>query len=424
VGRSPNRELTTASSTALGGTLLLALTFLSAIDPLAVDLYLPAFPQISTDLNSSPSMVQLTLTTFLLGTAIGQLILGPLSDRYGRRGPLLLSLGVCVLVSAGTALAPTIGLLILGRFLQGLTASAGLVISRAIVADIATGGAATRAFNLLALVASLAPIVGPLLGGVLVPVIGWRGMLWLVTGMTVLALAGVLWGVQESNPPDCRQIERSVPLRNSLRVLANRQFAAYTLAGGFVMAVLMAYLAGSPFVYQNLLGFGPTSFGLAFAVNALGLVAASATAARLSNRVRATTMMKWASIVQVATSVLLVAIVLFGLPLHLIMVPTFVVVCCFGFVFGNVMSLALTSVPLVAGTASAVFGAVQYLFGAVFSPLVGVGGEFTAVPLVVTMLVCGILMLLAFTLAEPRAKARQVGPANDPAVHAHAPETH
>lgn len=423
MGRNPNRELTAASSTGLSGTVLLVLTFLSAIDPLAVDLYLPAFPQISTDLDSGPGRVQLTLTTFLLGTAIGQLILGPLSDRYGRRGPLLISLGLCVLVSAGTALAPTIGLLILGRFLQGLTASAGLVVSRAIVADIAAGNAATRAFNLLALVASLAPIVGPLLGGFLVPVIGWRGMLWIVTGMALIAFAGVLWGVQESNPPDRRRIAGSLPLMISLKALANRQFAAYTLAGGFVMAVLMAYLAGSPFVYQNLLGFSSMSFGLAFALNALGLVACSAIAARLSHTVTARTMMKQASLTQVGALLLLVAIVLSDLPLHLILVPTFVITCSFGFIFGNVMSLALAPVPLVAGTASAVFGAVQFFLGAVFTALVGVGGEFTAVPLAVTMLLGGVLMLLAFALAEPRATVRFAGPAHDPAAN-HDHEAH
>ncbi len=210
--------------------LLLVLGLLSAVAPFATDLYLPAFPRMTTELSASATTVQLTLTAFLVGVTAGQLVFGPLSDRFGRVPPLLAGAALCVLASAAAVLAPNVAVLVVARLLQGLGGAAGMVIGRAVISDLATGKPAARAFSLMMIVGGVAPVVAPLLGGLLTGPIGWRGLLTIVLGLSVLMLVAVLAVVRETHLRSRRDALRAerVASGSPLRALRSRTFVGYT----------------------------------------------------------------------------------------------------------------------------------------------------------------------------------------------------
>ncbi|GAA2183862.1 multidrug effflux MFS transporter [Brooklawnia cerclae] len=380
--------------------LLLTIALLSAVSPLSTDLYLAAFPTILAELHTTATGVQLTLTAFLVGVALGQLVFGPLSDRLGRVRPLLVGSVVCVAASALTAVAPTIGVLTAARFVQGLTGAAGMVIGRAIISDVAAGKAAARAFSLMMIVGGVAPVVAPLLGGFLVGWIGWRGIFWVVTGLVVAMLVASLMVIRETHRPE----KATAGGRADLRVLASRGYLGHvvTMAAGF--AALMAYISASPFVYQQMMGFGPVPYGVLFGLNAVGISTCSAVAARLTatHRVRA---VLGAGLIGVSAGVAaLLILVLSGAPARWYTVAIFVAVSSLGFVFGNSTALALAQARGVAGTASALMGALQFALGAVVAPLVGIAGESTALPLAVVMACAMAVSATGFAVAGRRSE--------------------
>ena len=254
---------------AISTILLITLALLSAAAPLATDLYLPAFPQMTVDLATSTTGVQLSLTTFLIGAGIGQVIFGPLSDRIGRRKPLIVGSILYVVVGVGAAMAPTIGILVALRLLQGLFGSAGMVIGRAVISDRAHGAEAARAFSLMMLVGGIAPIVGPVLGSILADVIGWRGLLWVVVGVGAIAAVAVLFVVSESHAAEDIAQESGVGANGGLRDLVSRAYIGNALAYGFSFATMMAYISASPFLYQEMMGLSSLQYGLAGAVSPL-----------------------------------------------------------------------------------------------------------------------------------------------------------
>jgi DHA1 family bicyclomycin/chloramphenicol resistance-like MFS transporter len=382
--------------------LLLVLGLLSAVAPFATDLYLPAFPQMTTELQTSATTVQLTLTAFLVGVTAGQLVFGPLSDRFGRVPPLVAGAVLCVLASAAAVLAPTVGVLVAARLLQGLGGAAGMVISRAVISDLATGKPAARAFSLMMIVGGVAPVVAPLLGGLLTGPIGWRGLLAVVLGLSVVMLVAVLAVVRETHLRERRDALRAERRSSgsALRALRSRTFLGYTAVFGFAFAVMMAYISASPFLYQEMIGFSTVQYGIAFGVNALALMSVSVLSAKLTERRSVRGVLALGIVLVLASTVAFALLVAAAAPVVLLAVPLFTAVGSLGLVLGNATALALGAVPAAAGTASAVLGALQFGLAALVSPLVSVGGTTTAAPLAVVMLVAAVIAVVALLVAR------------------------
>ncbi|GFM16302.1 MULTISPECIES: multidrug effflux MFS transporter [Mycobacteriaceae] len=387
----------------LSAGLLITLALLSAVAPFATDLYLPAFPAMVTDLHTSPTAVQLTLTAFLLGLASGQLVFGPLSDRFGRVRPLVIGAAVCVLASLAAVLAPSVEVLVAARFAQGLTGAAGMVIGRAIISDLATGRDAARAFSLMMIVAGVAPIVAPLAGGFLVEPLGWRGALAVILGLVVLMLVAVLAVVRETHTSErrARLRDQTAAAGSPLRELAGRSYLGNLIAFGFAFAVMMAYISASPFVYQTMMGLSSAEYGMMFGVNAFGLLLMSALSARWTARAEPRALARAGLVVIVVSSVVVWALAISPAPAGWLALPLFTAVAAMGLIFGNTTALALSAAPRAAGTASAALGATQFLLAALVSPLVSIGGEHTAQPLAVVMVVASVLACAGFALARP-----------------------
>lgn len=376
----------TATSTSPNALLIGVLALLTAVPPLATDMYLPAFPSMATELGTSASSIQLTLTTFLIGLAVGQLVIGPVSDKLGRRLPLIAGAAVCLVAGVACAHAPSIEFLIGARFVQGFAGAAGVVLSRAIIADRTEGSRSAKLFGLMMIIGGVAPVIAPLIGGAVVDSIGWRGVFWIITGLTAIMLACAIVFVPESLAPEAR---RDGGLGEMLRgigsVVRNPRYVSYTLTFTFAFSVMFAYISASPFVLQNMLGLSAGQYSAAFAVNALGLMAGSATTAQLADRVPLHRMMSAGICANVATTALLLVLGIAGISLWPALVLLFLTLFSLGFVFANATSLAVAQVPHLAGTGSAVLGALQFGLAAVVSPLVGLGGENTAIPMVSAM---------------------------------------
>ncbi|GAA1947750.1 multidrug effflux MFS transporter [Microbacterium aquimaris] len=383
----------TAHRTGIRPPLLLVLALLASVAPFSTDLYLSAFPQMADDLGVSATSIQLTLTSFLVGLAGGQLVFGPVSDRLGRRGPLLAGAVLFVVASVGAVLAPTIELLIAARFIQGLAGAAGMVLGRAVIADLERGKAAARAFSLMMIVGGIAPVVAPLAGSLIVDLVGWRAVLAVLVVLAVVMLLGSWFVVPESLPPHRRGAQRSGAGAAALR---SRAFLSPAATFVFAFSAMMAYISASPFLYQEVMGLDAVAYGVLFGVNALGLAAASVAATRLL-RVLSTEKVLGlgvAGVVVGAVATLVVSVA--GAPVGWLAVTIFVAVASLGGVMGPGTALALGAVPGAAGAASAALGAAQFGFAAVVSPLVGLAGEQSTVPLGVVMASCAVLAAGAF----------------------------
>ncbi|MCP9273174.1 multidrug effflux MFS transporter [Mycolicibacterium sp. CAU 1645] len=400
------RTTTTERGRTITAALLVTLALLSAVAPFATDLYLPAFPTMVADLNTSATAVQLTLTAFLLGLAVGQLAFGPVSDRYGRVRPLLVGATICVIASAATVLAPTIEFLVGARFLQGVAGAAGMVIGRAIIADLATGRAAARALSLMMIVGGVAPVIAPLAGGFLVGPIGWRGALTVILGLSTLMLVAVLVIVRETHTEHRRAELRAsrATLGSPLRDLTSRAFVGHAGAFCCAFATMMAYISASPFIYQTMMGLSAGEYGAMFGVNALALTATSAVSARLTARHDVRRLAGIGLAIGFASTAALLGIATSGVPAGWLALPLLVTVGSMGLVFGNTTALALGAAPRAAGTASAALGATQFGLAAAVSPLVSIAGEHTAVPAAVVMTCTITLAVIGFACAGRRGR--------------------
>lgn len=384
--------------------LLVTLALLSAVAPFATDLYLPAFPRMVDDLQTSPTNVQLTLTAFLVGLAAGQLIFGPLSDRFGRVKPLVIGATICVAASVVAVLAPTIEVLIAARLAQGLTGAAGMVIGRAIISDLATGREAARAFSLMMIVGGVAPIAAPLAGGFLVEPLGWRGALAIILALVVAMLVAALVVIRETHTKErrARLQDEKISAGSPLRDLTSRTYVGNLLAFGFAFAVMMAYISASPFVYQTMMGLSSAQYGAMFGVNALGLLSMSALSARLTARREPRSIARIGLVAILVASLAVLALAVTQTPAGWLALPLFVAVSAMGLIFGNTTALALSAAPRAAGSASAALGATQFLLAAAVSPLVSLGGEHSAVPLGLVMASAALVAYLGFAVARPR----------------------
>jgi len=373
------------------------LALMSAIAPLATDMYLPSFPVLAAELGTTASNVQLTLTAFLVGLALGQLVIGPLSDGWGRRGLLLAGTAVCVMATLVCALAPNVWVLIGARFVMGFSGGAGVVLSRAVVADRTSGSRAARLFSVMMAIQGIAPVVAPLLGGTLAGLVGWRGIFWVLTGLTAVMFVGVLATIPESLPAERRSGGGLAPMaRDVASALRRRRYVGYSLAFALGFAALFAYISGSPFVLQGTLGLTRMQYTVVFAINAVGLAAASAANAQLVGRFTPRRLLLLGVSALVVCSGLLTVVTLAGTPRWPTLVLLFAAVLSAGFVLGNGSALAIGQVPEMAGTGSALLGALQFGLGAVVSPLVGSSAVTMAVlMLVAATLAAGSLLLVA-----------------------------
>ncbi|MGR4879283.1 Bcr/CflA family multidrug efflux MFS transporter [Streptomyces sp. LARHCF249] len=374
---------------------------LTALPPLSMDMYLPALPEVTNALHSPASTVQLTLTACLAGMALGQLVIGPMSDKWGRRRPLLIGMVVYVLATAICALAPTAELLIAFRLLQGLAGAAAIVIARAVVRDLYDGVEMARFFSTLMLISGTAPIVAPLIGGQVLRFSDWRGVFVVLTAVGIV-LTVMMWrSLGETLPPERRQTGGvGTALRTMRGLLGDRVFTGYTLAGGFAFAVLFSYIAASPFVVQEIYGASPQAFSLLFGINSFGLIAVGQINGKLLvGRVDMDKTLSVGLAVTTAASValLLMAAGVFGrVGLVPIATALFVLMSAMGLVMPNTNAQALMRTPHAAGSASALIGTSSFLVGAIASPLVGIAGEDTAVPMAVVQLVCSLLAVGCF----------------------------
>jgi DHA1 family bicyclomycin/chloramphenicol resistance-like MFS transporter len=369
------------SSRALGWLALL-LGGLSAFGPLSLDMYLPGLPQLGRELDASASATQLTLTACLTGLALGQLVAGPLSDRLGRRRPLLAGVALYAGASLLCALSPSIAALIALRFVQGAAGAAGIVIGRAVVRDLYEGDAAARLFSSLMLVGGVAPILAPVIGGQLLHVTDWRGIFVVLAGLGAALLASAFFGLSESLPPERRNREGLAGTRRALRVLAaDRRFAGYALTCGFVMGAMFAYIAGSPFVLQDIYGLSPQAYSLVFAANGIGIMAASYLSRSLIGRLRPAQLVQLGVAIAGLGAAWLLAAVLLDASVAFVLPALLLVVSPVGLVLPNATALALADHPSIAGAASALLGVAQFLIGAIAAPLVGLAGSHSALPL-------------------------------------------
>ena len=374
---------------------LLLLAFVAATSPLAVDLYLASFPDIQRDLATTPAMVQLTLTAYLVGIAIGQPIWGPLSDRFGRRVPLLVANGVTVASSVAIALVPTIEWLVAGRFVQALSAAAGMVIARAMIADLADGYAGVRALSVMMSIHGITPVVGPLFGGVLASFLPWRGVLAVFAGMVTVQLVVSVLLVQETLPRTRRGTRLSYG--DLGRVLRRPGFLAHGLTVGCAVASLMAYVAASSFVYQDVLGFSPLAFGVSFAVNAMGMALGGLVSAQLARRHVHPARTVACALPAAVTSCLLVTLAAASAWPLLLVVPVFANAVCANLVMANSMGLAMEHARGLPGAGSAMLGLLMFGLSSLSTPLPGLIGGGSAVPMGVVMTGSTILAAVVFS---------------------------
>ncbi|MFF2580722.1 multidrug effflux MFS transporter [Streptomyces goshikiensis] len=374
---------------------------LTALPPLSMDMYLPALPEVTTALHSPAATIQLTLTACLAGMALGQLVIGPMSDKWGRRVPLLAGMVVYVLATALCALAPTAGTLIAFRLLQGLAGAAAIVIARAVVRDLYDGVEMARFFSTLMLISGTAPIIAPLIGGQVLRFADWRGVFAVLT-VVGLALTLLVWrGLGETLPAERRQTGGvGAALRTMRGLLADRVFAGYMLAGGFGFAVLFSYISASPFVVQEIYGASPQAFSLLFGLNSVGLIAVGQINGKLLvGRVSLDKALAsgLGTITLASVALLLMSTGVFGeVGLVPIAAALFVLMSAMGLVLPNTNAQALMRTPHAAGSASALLGTSSFLVGAIASPLVGIAGEGTAVPMAVVQLACSLLSVGCF----------------------------
>lgn len=377
----------------------LVLGLLAAIAPLAIDLYLPSFPEVRTDLGTDASSVQLTLTAFLVGIAVGQILWGPITDRLGRRRPLLVGCAVSLAASLVAVFAPTIGVLIGARFVQAMSGAAGVVIARAMIADRTNGLATARAMSLLMAITGAAPVVAPIIGGLLAGHLSWRGILAILTALTAVQLVGAALVLPESLPEDRRAAR--LDYRDIGRILRRPLFVGYVATVMCSFGMLMTYISSSPFIYQQVIGTSSLSFALLFAMNAAGMSIAGVVSARLAGRGVApvrTISVALPVAATMAVGVLLVGVS--GLSPWALVPLFFMAITCLGFIQGNLLALALDQARDLAGSGSAVFGGLMFLAGGLVSPLGGLGGGDSVVPAGIVMTACGIAGMASWLLVR------------------------
>ncbi|MCM3760194.1 multidrug effflux MFS transporter [Alkalihalobacillus oceani] len=385
-------EKESAGSRMSRGIFIVMLGALSAFGPLTIDMYLPAFPAMAEHLQTPASTIQLSLTACLLGLALGQMIVGPLSDIHGRRKPLIIALAVYAFASILCAFAPSIWMLVLLRFVQGAAGAAGMVISRACVRDRYSGSEMTKIFSLLVLIMGVAPIFAPILGGFLLQYVSWRGIFVTLSVLGVVMFFLITWRLPETLAEESRStggFNEAVTIFK--RLLKDRLFMSYALIVGLASGGMFSYIAGSPFVLQEMFQVSPQMYSIIFGVNALGLIIASQLTGRFAGRIPEIRFLFLGLLLLVSGGLILSVVILLEAGLVPLLLALFLTVSSIGFINPSGVSLAMKSQGSHAGSASALLGLVQFSIGGAMAPLVGIGGS-SALPM-------GLIILLSSAAA-------------------------
>jgi DHA1 family bicyclomycin/chloramphenicol resistance-like MFS transporter len=376
-------------------SLLLIVGALSALAPMSIDFYLPALPHLTADLGADTSTGQLTLTACLLGIAISQVVAGSLSDTLGRRRLVLVGLAAYCGISLLCALAPSIWVLLVLRFAQGCACGVGWVLSRAVVRDVWSGDSAARIFSVLVLISGVAPVLAPAVGGQVLLLTSWRGIFvtLAVLGFAILAVAALR--LPETLPEHLRhEPGLATKLRVFGELLRDRRFVPFAVSGGLSFAAMFAYISGSPFVLENIYGISPQLYGVVFGINSAGIVATSQLSRKLIDRLGSGALLRIGTTTMAIGGTGLLATVLLGLGLAPLLIFLLATIASVGLIQPNATALAMAHQGHAAGSASALFGLGQFGVGAAAAPLVGIAGSHTAVPMAVTIAVCGVASLL------------------------------
>ncbi|BCG60756.1 multidrug effflux MFS transporter [Paenibacillus sp. URB8-2] len=377
--------------------LVLLLGAFSALGPLTIDMYLPSFPEIAADFDARASLVQLSLTACLIGLGLGQMIMGPLSDVHGRRKPIIISLIIYLIASFVCAVSPNIIYFIAARFVQGFAASAGIVISRAIIRDVYSGPELTKFFSLLMLVNNLFPLIAPVAGSGVISFTTWVGVFVVLgtVGLVLVILATV--NLKETLPAQNRISGNFGELIRGIRtLLKDREFTGYALAQGIMIGGVFAYVSGTPFIYQNIYGASPQLFAILFGSNGISLIIGSQIVGRFTHVISERRFLRYGLLLSGASSLAALIVILLNGPLLALVIPLFFFVASIGITSTASFSLAMESQSHMAGSASALLGLLPFLLGAFTSPLVGIAGEYTAVPMGVIILSTSLLAILAY----------------------------
>lgn len=382
----------------------ITLGLLAALGPLCIDLYLPALPELATDLNTPTATAQLSLTAGLLGLGLGQLFFGPLSDKFGRIRPLLLSLVLLLVASIGCALAQDIHQLLLARLFEGLSGAGGAVLSRAIARDMYSGHELTRFFALLMLVNGLAPIAAPVMGGALMAFLDWRGLFMVIALIALLLFILARIKLHETLPPERRSQGSIFSAWAALgQVVTHRPFMGFCLTQGFMMSGMFAYIGASPFVLQQVYQLSPQAFSLCFAANGVGLIIASQVSARLCPLWGEYRVLKGGLMLAFISSGSLLLAGLSGAALPLVLAALFFSIASNGVISVTASSLAMQSQGHRAGSASAVIGVTMFTLGGISVPVTGIGGT-SLLTMTATIFGCYMLAILMFTVLAIKPK--------------------
>ncbi|MGW8464581.1 multidrug effflux MFS transporter [Pseudomonas sp. CLCA07] len=391
---------------------ILILGALSAFGPLAIDFYLPAFPAMALAFGTDEKHVQLTLAAYFLGLSIGQLFYGPVADRFGRRIPLLTGVGLFTLASLACAFAPNLEWLIGARFVQALGGCAGMVISRAVVSDKCDAVGSAKVYSQLMLVMGLAPILAPMLGGLLVNTTGWQSIFLALTGFSALAALAVALGLPESLPAHVPRQPLSGAFRQYGRLLSDRVYLGHALTGGIAIAGMFAYIAGSPFVFIKLYGVPAEHFGWLFGTNAAGFILVAQVNARLlAKRGPAFLLARAVWVYLIAGLTLLAVSALRPEQLWPLLIPLFICISSLGCILPNASACAMNGQGARAGSASAMLGCLQFTVAAGAASLVGVLHDGSAMPMAMVISLCGVLVVSMAMLTRRLQTARTLAQA-------------
>ncbi len=377
--------------------IIFVLALLTAFGPLSIDMYLPALPEIARQFSVELSSVQLSLASFLIGLSFGQVFYGPLTDRFGRKKPLYFGLILYMLSSILCAVAADVDSLILFRFMQALGSCAGLVIGRAIVRDLYQPHEAARVFSLLMLIMGLAPILAPIVGGILTDAFGWRSIFWVLAGISLVTLVAVHFFLKETHDFESSSGKTNV-LRNFREILCDRVFIGHTLSMSLVYGGMFAYITGSPFVFITHYGLTPTQYSWVFGVNAFGLIAFSQVNGRLLRNKNPEFILKKVYPFVALAGLLLFFIGFYNGPLWGMCIGLFLFILNMGMVAPNAAASALSNQKKFAGSASALMGTIQFVIAALVSSMVSHFHNGTIKPMSFIIFGCGVLAYIIHVL--------------------------
>ncbi|MFD3003341.1 multidrug effflux MFS transporter [Pontibacter toksunensis] len=391
-------------------TLIIILGTLTALGPFSIDMYLPGFPAIAKDLNTTVAEVSLTLSSFFIGISAGQLLYGPLMDRFGRKRPLYIGLTGYLVASVACAFATSIEALIVLRFVQAVCSCAAAVASVAMVRDLFPVQDNAKVFSLLMLVVGVSPMIAPTVGGYVTAGFGWEAVFLILAVMAAVILAAAFFGLPESSKPDPTYSLKPKPILSKFgMVLKEPHFYTYALSGAVSFAGLLAYVSGSPLLFMEIFQVNEKEYGWIFAFLSIGLIGASQVNSMMLRRYRSEQIIVTALICQLFIGAVLLLGTMYGwLGLFSTIACIFLFLCCLGFTFPNASALSLAPFSKNAGSASALMGATQMGIGALATVILSIFSNHSAVPMAGVMAASALLSLLILLLGQKIIVARGV----------------